>query len=144
MVRNKERHSRFHKPLLDLPAGEGPEAVPSRIATAPERSSVEMGSSLYGFRLGFAKDKVGFQRHLGCCGQTDQDDPLHSRKVHISSGLVGSVINQGDNMPARDTSVHSIRPGHQVHLSILEKSLESTKNSVEVQYSVPFSNRWTD
>ena len=57
---------------------------------------------------------------------------------------MGSVIYQGDSTPARDTSVHSIRSGHQVHLSILEKSPESTRNSVEVQYSVPFSNGRTD
>ena len=60
MIRNEEGHSGFRKPLLDLPAGEGPEAAPSRIATAPERPSVEMGSSLYGFHFGFAKDKAGF------------------------------------------------------------------------------------
>ena len=71
MVWNEEGHIGFRKPLLVLPAGEGPETAPSRIATAPERSSVEMGSSLYGFRLGFAKDKAGFQRHLGNCRQTD-------------------------------------------------------------------------
>ena len=64
MVWNEEGHSGFRKLLLDLPAGEGPEAAPSRIATAPERSSVEMGSNLYGFRFGFAKDKARFQRHL--------------------------------------------------------------------------------
>ena len=67
MIQNEEGHSEFRNPLLDLPAGEGPKAAPSRIATAPERSSMEMGSSLYGFRLGFAKDKEGFQRHLGNC-----------------------------------------------------------------------------
>ena len=62
MVRNEDEHSGFRKPLLDLPTDEGPEVAPSRIATAPERSLVKMGSSLYGFSLGFAKDKAGFQR----------------------------------------------------------------------------------
>ena len=70
VVQNEERYSGFRKSLLDLPVGEGPKVAPSRIATTPERSSMEMGSSLYGFRFGFAKDKVEFQRHLGNCRQT--------------------------------------------------------------------------
>ena len=73
MARNEEGHSEFRKPLLDLPACEGPEAVPSRTAIALECFSMEMGSSLYGLHRGFAKDKAEFQRHLGSCRQTDQD-----------------------------------------------------------------------
>ena len=52
--RDEEEHSRFCKLMLDLSAGEGPETAPSRIAIALEGLSVEMGSSLYGFYLGFA------------------------------------------------------------------------------------------
>ena len=57
---------------------------------------------------------------------------------------MGLVIYQGHSTPARGTSVHSIRLGHQVHLLVLEESSQSTRNSVEVQYNVPFSNGRTD
>ena len=105
---------------------------------------MEMGSSLYGLHLRFAQDYTGIQCNLGGCGSTNQDRSLHSKKVYISSGLVGSVIYQGDNTPARGASVHSLRSGHQVHLSVLEKSLESIRNPIEIQYSVPPSNGWID
>ena len=92
MVARDEGHSRFHKLMLDLPVGDGSETTPSRIATALEHSSVEMGSILYGLHLGFAQDQARFQRNLGSCRQTYQDEPLNPRKIHVSSGSVSSVV----------------------------------------------------
>ena len=136
----------FQKSLLDLLASEGPETVPSRIATAPECSSVEMESILYGLHLQFSKDQYGFQHNLGS-RQVNQDGPLHSSQVNVSSGSMNSIINQGDSTlawgpvslmrPGHVVRLHGVpvslmRPGHQVHLSVLEKSLESTRNPVKV------------
>ena len=55
---DEEGHTRFRKPMLDLPAGECPKTAPSMIATTLECPSMDMGSSLYGFYLGFAQDQA--------------------------------------------------------------------------------------
>ena len=64
---DEEGYSRFHKSMLDLSTGEGPETAPSRTATTLKGPSMEMGSSVYGFYLGFAQDQAQLQRNLGSC-----------------------------------------------------------------------------
>ena len=132
LVAREKKDSRFCELMLDLPTGEGPETAPSKIATALEGPSVEMGSSLYGFYLGFAQDQAEFQHNLGSCSQTYQGGSLHSRKIHISCRSVGSAVYQRDSTPTWGTGVHSIRFRHQIHFSVLEKGPKIIGNSAKV------------
>ena len=60
VARDAEGHSRFRKLMLDLPAGEGPETVSSKIATFLEYSQWKWEAICMDFIMGLPKTKQGY------------------------------------------------------------------------------------